>query len=78
MAHRSMELREAMSPAHESEPMADTGPIEAHIVKKYGKFHGHVKMADGAEHHMPPAASMHEAHAAMAEHMGAPAEYEEE
>ena len=45
------------------------GPIEMHISKKYGKFHGHMKMGDGAEHHIAPASSMTEAHAALGEHL---------
>jgi hypothetical protein len=57
---------------HSPEPEQVGEPVEAHIVKKYGKFHGHVKMSDGAEHHMPPHATMHEAHAAIAPHVGAP------
>jgi hypothetical protein len=56
--------------AREPEREPDHGPIELHIVKKYGKFHGHVKMADGGEHHAPPAASMGEAHMALAPHIG--------
>ena len=59
------DVRVAIAPA----PAVEHGPVEMHIVKKYGKFHGHMKMADGAEHHMPPMQSMHEAHAAMAPHM---------
>lgn len=55
---------------HSPEPAMVAEPVEAHIVKKYGKFHGHVKMSDGGEHHMPPHGTMHEAHAAMAPHMG--------
>ena len=55
------EMREAIAP---EKPM-DSGPHEMHIVKKYGKFHGHMKMGDGAEHHAAPMASMPEAHAAM-------------
>ena len=65
------EMRVAVSP--EREEVAE--PHEMHIVKKYGKFHGHVKMSDGGEHHAPPHNSMHEANAALMEHLGAgPAE----
>ena len=49
----------------EPEPAHESGPSEMHIVKKYNKFHGHMKMADGAEHHAAPMTSMQEAHQAL-------------
>lgn len=52
------------------EPQQETGPTEMHIVKKYGKFHGHVKMGDGAEHHAAPQPSMMHAHAELGQLMG--------
>jgi hypothetical protein len=65
------EMRVAVSPEHTE--VAE--PHEMHIVKKYNKFHGHVKMSDGGEHHAPPHASMHEAASALMQHLGAgPAE----
>ena len=58
--------------AHSPAPQMVAEPIEAHIMKKRGKFHAHVVMSDGGEHHMPPHESMHEAHAAIAPHMAGP------
>jgi hypothetical protein len=57
-------MRSVSSPAP-APVMPESSPAEMHIVKKYGKFHGHVKMADGAEHHAAPMASMSEAHQAL-------------
>jgi hypothetical protein len=57
--------RTAQSPQQEQSQAYEAGPSEMHIVKKYGKFHGHMKMADGAEHHAPAHMSMPEAHEAM-------------
>ena len=39
------------------------------IHRKYGKFHGHMEMADGAMHHLAPHPTMMEAHKAMGEHL---------
>ena len=57
---------------HSPEPKEESyaGPVEAHIIRKYNKFHAHVMHHDGSEHHMAPAASFHEAHAAIGEHIG--------
>ena len=55
--------------AHSPEMAEHSEPVEMHIMKKRGKFHGHVVMSDGAEHHAAPAESMHEAHAALGEHV---------
>jgi hypothetical protein len=63
-----------MLEAHSPEPQMVAEPVEAHIMRKRGKFHAHVVMSDGGEHHMPPHATMHEAHAALAPHMGTPGE----
>ena len=64
-----------MIEAHSPEPMHEVAePVEAHIHKKRGKFHAHVVMSDGGEHHLPPHESMHEAHAALAPHMAGPQE----
>jgi hypothetical protein len=75
----SMPLRQQIE-VHSPEPKEESyaGPVEMHIVRKYGKFHGHVKMHDGAEHHLPPHATMHEAHAALLPHIAGEAHPGEE
>jgi len=59
------EYREAKAPEKPRAESYDPGPVEMHVVKKYNKFHGHMKMGDGAEHKAAPAGSMHEAHASL-------------
>ncbi len=57
---------------HSPEPKMEAEPVEAHIMRKHGKFHAHVVMSDGGEHHLPKHETMQEAHAALAPHMAAP------
>jgi hypothetical protein len=66
---------EAHSPEPENKPPEVVG---MHVTKKYGKFHGHLEMADGSMHKMAPHASMPEAHQALGEHMAAFGQHEEE
>jgi len=65
-------MEHGVKSARAPEVSAEVMPHEMHITKKYGKFHGHMVMSDGSEHHNPPMASMQEAHAAMAPHLGEP------
>lgn len=55
------------------EPAMHEAPevIGAHIVKKYGKYHGHIEMHDGSMHKMAPHQTLMEAHQAMADHLNA-------
>jgi hypothetical protein len=67
------EMNVVKSPERAAEPMEhNPGEIVgAHIQKRYGKFHGHLEMADGAKHQLAPHATMMEAHNAMHEHIAA-------
>ena len=68
-------MRMAVSP-EPKEMEVHVEPVEMHAVKKYGKYHSHVVMSDGAEH-KGKHETMHEAHAAMAEHMAEPENHEQ-
>lgn len=48
-----------------AEPEGYAGPTEMHATRKYGKFHGHIVMHDGAEHHIAPQPTMQHAHEAL-------------
>jgi hypothetical protein len=64
------EMRVAVSPEKmESHPDEIR---ESHIVKKYGKFHGHIVMAGGAEHKIAPQETHAAAHEAIGQMQEAP------
>jgi hypothetical protein len=63
-----MNYRQVSAP--EPQPMEESGPVEMHAHKRYGKFEGHVKMADGSEHHIASQPSMMHAHAELGQLMG--------
>jgi hypothetical protein len=48
--------------------------IGAHIIKKYGKYHGHIEMqhpGGNFKHEMPPQATLIAAHQTLGEHLQA-------
>lgn len=66
------EMKVAVSPEKPAQHPDELN--ELHIVKKYGKFHGHMVMAGGGEHKFAPKESMGEMHAEMGKHMESQAE----